>query len=41
VIERLVELQPQPEMASRFPDDYEKLMREPAFIAFRLLKFAW
>ena len=40
LIERLVEPLPQVEMATRFPDDYEKLMREPGFIAFRLIKRA-
>lgn len=38
VIERLVEPRPVAEMAERFPEDYEKLMREPGFIAFRLRK---
>ena len=38
MIERLIEPRPIPEMAERFPDDYEKLMREPGFIAFRLRK---
>jgi SAM-dependent methyltransferase len=38
VIERLVEPRPGQDMARRFPDDYRKLMREPGFIAFRLLK---
>jgi len=38
LIERIVEPLPVPEMAERFPEDYEKLIREPGFIAFRLLK---
>ena len=37
-IERLVEPLPQPGMAQRSPDDHAKLSREPAFIAFRLLR---
>lgn len=38
VVERLVEPLPDPEMGEQFPEDYETLRREPAFIAFRLLK---
>jgi SAM-dependent methyltransferase len=38
VIERLVEPLPQPAMADDHPDDYERLLREPGFIAFRLAK---
>jgi SAM-dependent methyltransferase len=38
VIDRLGEPRPAPEMAERFPEEYEKLNREPAFINFRLLK---
>ncbi len=38
LIERLVEPLPVPEMADRFPQDYAKLIREPGFIVFRLLK---
>jgi SAM-dependent methyltransferase len=38
VIERLVEPLPTPEMADHYADDYEKLLREPGFIAFRLAK---
>ena len=38
LIERLVEPRPQPEMAGRFPEDHEKLEREPGFVVFRLLK---
>ncbi len=38
LIERLVEPQPRPEMAGRFPEDFEKLEREPGFVVFRLLK---
>lgn len=38
LIERIVEPLPLSEMANRFPDDYAKLMREPGFIAFRLIK---
>lgn len=38
LIERLVEPLPRPEMADRFPEDHAELMREPAFIAFVLVK---
>ena len=38
LIERLVEPLPRPEMASRYPEDYERLTKDPGFIAFRLLK---
>ena len=38
VIERLVEPLPTLEMADHYADDYEKLLREPGFIAFRLAK---
>ncbi len=38
LIERLVEPQPLAEMADRFPEDYERLRREPGFVVFRLLK---
>ncbi len=38
LIERLVEPRPVPDMAQRFPEDYEKLNREPGFINFRLVK---
>lgn len=38
LIERLVEPQPVAEMADRFPEDYQKLQREPGFVVFRLLK---
>ena len=38
VIERLAEPRPIAEMADLFPEDYEKLKREPAFINFCLLK---
>lgn len=38
VIERLVEPIPVPEMATRYPDDYAKLMREPGFVNFLLRK---
>lgn len=37
-IERLVEPLPDPRMAKTHPDKYEKLMREPGFICFRLFK---
>ena len=37
-IDRIVEPLPAPEMADRFPDDHEKLTREPAFIVFALRK---
>ena len=40
LIERLVESRPVPEMAERFPEDYEKLEREPGFINFRLVKLS-
>jgi ubiquinone/menaquinone biosynthesis C-methylase UbiE len=36
LIERLVEPQPAPGMAERFPEDHKKLNREPGFINFRL-----
>jgi ubiquinone/menaquinone biosynthesis C-methylase UbiE len=38
VIERLVEPLPTLEMAERYADDYEMLLRQPGFIAFRLAK---
>lgn len=38
VIERLVEPGPDPAMARSHPEDFEKLSREPGFIAFRLRK---
>ena len=38
LIERIVEPLPAPEMADRFPESYDKLMREPAFIIFALRK---
>lgn len=38
VIDRLVEPRPHPEMSARYPEDHSKLMREPGFIAFRLIK---
>ena len=38
LIERLVEPLPAREMADRFPEDYAKLLQEPGFIDFRLLK---
>lgn len=38
LIERLVEPRPAQGMAERFPEDYEKLNREPGFINFRLVK---
>jgi ubiquinone/menaquinone biosynthesis C-methylase UbiE len=38
LIERLVEPRPAPGMVERFPDDYDKLNREPGFISFRLVK---
>jgi SAM-dependent methyltransferase len=38
VIERLVEPAPDPAMADSHPEDFEKLSREPGFIAFRLRK---
>jgi SAM-dependent methyltransferase len=38
LIERIVEPTPSPTMADVDPDDYQKLSREPGFIAFRLLK---
>lgn len=41
LIERLVEPQPAPGMAERFPEDYEKLNREPGFINFRLMNPWW
>jgi len=38
LIDRIVEPLPVPEMADRFPEYYEKLTREPAFIVFALRK---
>jgi SAM-dependent methyltransferase len=38
LVERLVELLPAPSMREHSPDHWEKLQREPGFIAFRLLK---
>lgn len=38
VIERLVEPRPVPAMAERYPEEHERLAREPGFIAFRLVK---
>jgi SAM-dependent methyltransferase len=38
VIERLVEAQPDEAMATRHPDEYDQLRKEPGFIAFRLAK---
>ena len=38
LIERLVEPLPAAEMAERFPEDHEKLIREPGFIVFALEK---
>lgn len=40
VIERLVEPRPVPAMAASHPDHYEHLLRQPEFIAFRLMKAA-
>lgn len=37
-VERLTELRPADTMADRHPEEYEKLSREPGFIAFRLAK---
>jgi SAM-dependent methyltransferase len=38
LIERLVEPLPAPDMAERFPEDHDKLLREPGFLDFRLRK---
>ncbi|MFN8223721.1 MAG: class I SAM-dependent methyltransferase [Gaiellales bacterium] len=38
LIERLVEPRPAASMRDRWPDDWEKLNREPGFLALRLLK---
>jgi len=38
VIERLIEPTPDPAMEDSHPDTFEKLLREPAFILFRLRK---
>lgn len=38
LVERLVEPQPATGMAERFPDEYDKLNREPGFITFRLVR---
>lgn len=38
VIQDIVEPRPQPAMADRYPETFEKLSREPAFINFELVK---
>jgi SAM-dependent methyltransferase len=38
LIERLIEPLPVPAMATQYPSDFDKLNREPGFIAFRLVK---
>ncbi len=38
VVERIVEPQPGPDMAARFPETHEKLTRHPSFIMFKLLR---
>lgn len=38
LIEKIVEPQPGPEMATLFPKIHEKLSRQPSFIMFRLLR---
>ena len=38
MVDQIVEPLPVPEMADRFPDDYAKLTRDPAFIVFALRK---
>jgi SAM-dependent methyltransferase len=38
LVERLVEPLPAPSMRERWPDEWEKLQREPGFLALRLLK---
>jgi ubiquinone/menaquinone biosynthesis C-methylase UbiE len=38
LIQRLVEPRPHPTMSERYPEDYARLMHDPGFIAFRLLK---
>lgn len=38
LIEHIVEPLPMPGMADRFPEEYEKLTREPGFIVFRLIR---
>jgi ubiquinone/menaquinone biosynthesis C-methylase UbiE len=38
LIERIVEPRPITAMAEKYPEDFEKLNREPGFIAFKLLK---
>ncbi|MEU5881498.1 class I SAM-dependent methyltransferase [Spirillospora sp. NPDC047279] len=40
LIEELREPRPVPEMAARYPEDYEKLEAAPAFVAFRLVPAA-
>lgn len=37
LIERLLEPRPVPEMAERYPEDFARLERAPAFIALRLV----
>lgn len=38
LIEQVIEPQPAPSMRDRFPDDYEKLNKEPGFLILRLIK---
>ena len=38
LIERILEPQPDPAMATRFPDAHAKLARQPSFVMFRLLR---
>jgi hypothetical protein len=38
LIERLIEPQPAESMRDRWPDDFEKLRREPGFLNLRLVK---
>jgi SAM-dependent methyltransferase len=40
LIEQVIEPRPTPSMRDRFPDDYQKLTKEPGFLILRLLKFA-
>ena len=38
LIERLVEPLPAPSMRERWPEDWEKLQREPGFLVLRLVR---
>lgn len=40
LIEQVIEPMPAPSMRDRFPDDYEKLTKEPGFLILRLIKLS-